>query len=52
MTSKRDSGQFLKTSDSTANWHFDFQDGKMDVLTGKAAGFAGLRSKSGKTNVF
>ena len=52
MTSRRDSGQFLRTYDSTANWHFEFQDGKMDGRTGKEAGFAGFGSKYGKTKVF
>jgi hypothetical protein len=51
MTSKRDFGQFLKTSGSTANWYFEFQDGKMDMRTEKEAGFAGFGSKSGKSNV-
>jgi hypothetical protein len=51
MTSRRDSEQFLKTSDSTANWYFEFQDGKMDVRTGKGAGFAQFGSKYGKSNV-
>ncbi len=51
MTRKRDSGQFLKTLASTANWHFDFQDGKMDVRTGKEAGFGQFGSQSGKSNV-
>ena len=41
-----------ETSGSTANWYFEFQDGKMDVRTGKGAGFAGFHSQSGKSNVF
>ena len=52
MTSKRDSGQFLKTLASTANWYFEFQDGKLDVRHGKEVGLSGSRSKSGKSNVF
>ena len=51
MTSKRDSGQFLKTLASTANWYFEFQDGKLDVRHGKEVGLSGSRSKSGKSNV-
>ncbi len=28
MPCRRDSGQFLKTYDSTANWYFEFQNGR------------------------
>ncbi len=31
MTTMQNFGQFLKTSDTTAYWHFDFKDGKLDV---------------------
>jgi hypothetical protein len=51
MTSWRDTGKFLKTSGSTANWQFEFQDGKLDLPNGKAGGFAGFGSKFGKSNV-
>ncbi len=52
MTSKRDSGRFLKTSACTANWYLDFQDGKMDVRTGERAQVCRYPNKSGKSNVF
>jgi hypothetical protein len=52
MKSKQDSGRFLKTSGSTANWYFEFQDGKMDRRTGEKTGFGPLRTNSGKSNVF
>ena len=30
MTTMQNFGQFLKTSDTTAYWHFEFQDGILD----------------------
>ena len=31
MASRRESGQFQKTADSTTNWYLDFADGEMNA---------------------